>query len=124
MKIKVSEHQLQTEIMNYLKYKGWYVMRLNSGAIQATNRYGNKHMMRLAPAGTPDLMAFKKALFGVNVEDVEPIPYVGPSLYFIEVKVEGNKPTLLQTVKMQELEEYGAKCLVIHSLEELQEAGF
>ena len=40
-------------------------------------------------------------------------------LYFIEVKIGKNKPTFYQQQKMEELKAHGARCLVIHSLEEL-----
>jgi hypothetical protein len=44
-------------------------------------------------------------------------------LYFIEVKKPGKEPELAQVMKMNELEEKGAFCLVAHSVEEVQEAG-
>src|SRR3990167_3156873 len=112
MKLKVSEHQLQTLLKNYLEAKGWFVLRLNSVAIRTDK--GN--MVRMARAGTPDLMAFKM--------DVHPLAsgrFNALRLVFIEVKVPGNKPTYAQEQMMKELEEKGAGCLVVHSLEELEE---
>ena len=109
--IKITEHQLQTLLMNYLRAKGWYVMRLNSGKY-SVGEGRNKRFIMGQEAGTPDLMAFKDA---GNID----IAY--PDLVFIEVKVPGNKPTRLQELKMKELEEYRARCIVAHSLEELQE---
>lgn len=101
--MKVTEHQLQTEIMQYLQYKGYYVMRLNSGKYSVGEGRSKRFIMG-QEAGTPDLMAFR-----------------GVRMFFVEVKVPGNKPTLLQTQKMKELEGYGAQCFVATSLEELQE---
>lgn len=115
---KQTEHQIQTEIINYLRMKGWYVMRLNSGKYSVGEGKSKRFIMG-QDAGTPDLMCFKKTKFGLNIEDVEGLPYVGVSLFFIEVKVSGNKPTLLQTAKMKELEEYGAKCIVATSVEDV-----
>lgn len=108
--IKVSEHQLQTLLKNYLEAKGWFVMRLNSGMIRDSKGHG----IRLSPAGTPDLMAFRESL-DFESKDTQ--------LIFIEVKTPHNpNPTFSQDQKMMELEEHGAKCLVIHSLEELEDA--
>jgi hypothetical protein len=67
-------------------------------------------------AGTPDLMAFRP-LIHTNVDCGRKTI----DLIFIEVKVPGNKPTILQQEVMKELEEYGARCLVIHSVDELEE---
>ena len=110
----MKEHQLMTLLKNYLQAKGWWVMRINSGAIRATNKYGNQHMVRLAEVGMPDLMAFRSADRGIKDY------FELTQLLFIEVKVPGNKPTFLQIRKMKELEEFGARCIVIHSLEELE----
>ena len=104
----ISEHQLQTLIMNYLTANGYYVQRMNSGAIRDSKGY----MIRFGQAGTPDIMAFKPNKLNAAAAD----------LIFIEVKTPRNPtPTLLQARKMDELEEHGATCLVVHSLEELQE---
>lgn len=100
---KLTEHDLQNSIIEYLRRKKFFVMRLNSGAVKTQTGF-----MRLAEAGTPDLMAFKLHLSGMK-------------LYFIEVKLPGKKPTIAQQTKMHELETYGAVCMVIHSLEELTE---
>ena len=115
MKNKViapTEHQIQTQIMNYLQMKGYYVMRLNTGMIE--NKYGGR--IRLSPAGTPDIMAFKK-----DWPDKPRYKYNHLNLLFIEVKRPKNKPTRLQEIKMEELSSFGAKCLVAHSLDEVIE---
>lgn len=74
-------------------------MRLNSGAIQTVNGM----RVRLSEAGTPDILAIKQG-----------------RIVFIEVKRPGNKPTERQIAKMKILEEYGAKCIVAHSVDELE----
>ena len=107
-----TEHEIQTQIMNYLQYKGYYVMRLNTGMIE--NKYGGR--IRLSPAGTPDIMAFKRNPEN-QVDDID----TGIELLFIEVKRPKNSPTRLQEMKMEELSSFGAKCLVVHSLEEIIE---
>lgn len=115
MKLPVPlEHQIQTACIQYLRYKGFYVQRMNSGAMRMQSK-GKDYLLRMAAAGTPDLMAFKKISWDADFGDIEET-----QLLFIEVKRPGKKPTPLQTEKMKELEEHGASCYVIHSVEELQ----
>ena len=102
-----TEHQIQQLIMNYLTAKGWYVQRMNSGAIRV-----EKHLIRMASVGTPDIMAFRPC------PDVET---TNPDLIFIEVKRPGKEATFNQIQAMKLLTEHGAECLVAHSLEEVQE---
>ncbi|SRR6266496_3206572 len=117
---KLTEHQVQTELINYLRIKGWMVMRLNSGKY-SVGEGRNRRFIMGQEAGTPDLMCFKKITYRANPALMLMVEKT--QLLFIEVKIPGNKPTALQAAKMKELEEYGAKCLVIHSIKELQEAG-
>lgn len=112
------EKHIQTAIIGYLRAKGWYVMRLNSGSMRSIDKRGKMFMTKLTDAGTPDIMAFKPY----------PKGYSGSTgktyLLFIEVKRSAkHPPTPLQLAKMRELEEYGATCHVIWSIEQLQELG-
>ncbi len=113
MKSIYTEHQTQTQIINFLRIKGWYVMRLNSGKMRYTNSSGKQKFVMLQDPGTPDIVAFRQ---DISLRTVE----VGVKLIFIEVKVPGNKPTWLQQQKMQELEKYGAKCFVATSVEDVE----
>ena len=111
MKIKLpplSEHEIQTQILHYLGYKGFYTMRLNSGMIPMQSAKGSR-LIRMAQAGTPDIFAFGNK--GVDNE---------VKLYFFEVKAEGKSATFLQEQKMIELTEHGAICAVVHSIEEVK----
>lgn len=119
--LKISEHQLQTQLMQYLRSIGYYVMRLNSGKFSVgEGRF--KRFINGQDAGTPDLLAFKLFEGMHDIGDTHPrIECNEVKLLFVEVKVPGNKPTSLQTAKMEELTEYGAKCITAHSLEELIE---
>lgn len=108
--IKERESDIQKAIIGYLQYRGYYVQRMNSGAINAVSKYGVPHLVRLSAPGTPDIMAFRI--------------YKGfTRLLFIEVKRQGGKLTILQQAKINELETYGAECLVAHSVEEVKENG-
>lgn len=114
----LTEHQIQTLLINYLQAKGWYVMRLNSGKYSVGEGRSKRFIMG-QEAGTPDIVAFRQYYGsddGVYGEDCRG----KSSLMFVEVKRPGNKPTFLQDQKMKELEEHGARCIVAHSLEELQ----
>lgn len=115
---KLSEHQIQDQIMGYLRSKGWYVDRMNSGRMQYRNSHGKIGYVKLHPVGTPDIMAFKKKWV-----ETESGSYYKTHLLYVEVKAPGNKPTRLQTMKMQELTEHGAICLVATSIEDLAKVG-
>lgn len=81
-------------------------------------------MIQLAEVGTPDLMCFKTipgaALYEGENQSWRLGRYV--SLFFIEVKRPKMKATLHQTMKMKELESFGAKCFVATSIEDVEEA--
>jgi hypothetical protein len=114
-----TEHQIQTQIINFLQHKGYYVQRMNSGAL----RDRRNHLIRLNRAGTPDVMAFKR-LDPRVVGQAGRLRATEPKLdlLFVEVKRPGNPPTETQIRVMKELEEHGARCLVAHSVEEVEEA--
>jgi Holliday junction resolvase len=48
------ESEIQRQIIEYLQLKGFLVFRMNAGTV----RKGNHHI-RLAPAGTPDLLCIR-----------------------------------------------------------------
>lgn len=102
-----TEHEIQNLCINYLKSKGFYVMRLNSGRMPYTYK-GRRKFMSLASKGTPDVMAFRHKIGGCEI-------------FFFEIKKPGMEPTGLQLHKMEELEQFGASCHVVHSLEEIGE---
>lgn len=108
-----TEHQIQTECINFLRASGYFVQRMNAGVIHQANEQGKTRRILMGRRGTPDIMAFK--------EQVVPVYGMAPvvQLLFIEVKRPGKKPTFNQEQMMQELTEYGAQCLVVHSVEEL-----
>lgn len=107
---EIRETQISQLIQNYLQAEGYYVQRLNAGGYKTNTGY-----LRGVATGTPDIMAFKKC-------GMRTILGSGHThLLFVEVKRPSNpKPTFNQEMKMKELEEHGARCLVVHSLEELQ----
>lgn len=108
----MTEHELQNSIIQYLELKKFYVMRLNSGVIPSFYK-GKQRMIRLSKKGTPDLMAFSKKQNAMSIWNLK--------LIFIELKVPGKNAEPEQIEMMKELERFGAKCVVIHSITELQE---
>lgn len=98
------EHDIQTMIIQYLRLKGFYVWRHNSGMIAATNKYGKRRMIKMGVAGMPDVFALK-----------------GGRLYGIEVKRPKGIVTVLQEGQLAELTKHGAITMVAHSVEEVQE---
>jgi len=111
-----SEHQIQNAILGYLRYRGYKCFRMNSGGMRSVDSRGKEFLVRLHEAGTPDIMAFKT--LRNNQGGV-----IGTQTLFVEVKAGKNKPTFLQLNKMQELEEYGAQCIVAYSVEDLESMG-
>lgn len=111
-----TEKSIQQAIMQYLRYKGYYCMRLNSGRIR-TQAGG---LVKLMEAGTPDLLAFRPMVVKPLGKYEIDVPLGITVMYFIEVKAGKNKPTYLQEMKMKELETFGARCIVANSVEELE----
>lgn len=69
----------------------------------------------MAPAGTPDIMAFTTAQSCWNHREE-----CGSDIVFIEVKAPGQRASEIQLQTMQELERHGARTLVAHSVEEVE----
>lgn len=113
----IREHDLQILITHWLQAHGWFVIRQNSGMVKS-ERGG---MVRLGETGMPDLMAFKR--FRREIVDKGEYSWNGQvDLLFCEVKTPQNpEPTFAQHQKMMELSGYGARCIIVHSLEELEE---
>ncbi len=103
------EHQIQTTLIHYLRIKGFYVLRLNSGKF-SVGEGRQRRFINGQEAGTPDLLALRQE---------GPSEEVSKQILFIEVKRPGKKPTLLQKAKMKELESYGATCIVATCIEDL-----
>lgn len=121
-----SEHQIQTQIINFLRYKGYYVQRMNSGKIPI-GEGRSRRLISMSRAGTPDVLAFRRKPLELKGGWLPASTPKGlfidiPHILFIEVKTPGNKPTALQAEVMEELEKHGARCIVAHSVEEVEEA--
>lgn len=111
MTIQATESQIQHAVIGYLRMRGYYVQRLNAGNYSL----GKAGYVKGVAAGTPDVMAFKKRCIHHNEDHAD--------ILFVEVKRPGKKPTPLQKAKMEEMEDFGARCMVATSIDDLREAG-
>jgi hypothetical protein len=101
-----SEQSLQNAIIDYLRYRNFWVMRINSGAVR-TERGG---MVKMGIAGTPDILAIKPPTQTSPIE-----------VYWVEVKLPGKHSTDIQKMRQDELRAAGCKVYEIHSLDEMQQ---
>ncbi len=97
-----TEHQIQNMIIQYLQTLGAKVLRINSG-MMAVGEGKYRRMIRLAPTGTPDLIACYKGKF-----------------ICCEVKRPKNKPTIWQKQALEEWREAGAIAFVATSIEDVE----
>jgi hypothetical protein len=99
-----TEHQIQSQIMEWLPYYGVYCWRNNSGMVSVgEGKY--KRMIKMGQAGLPDIIGVHKPT---------------GRLIAIEVKRPGKKPTDLQAVTIQKLKDYNALAFVATSIEDVK----
>jgi hypothetical protein len=104
--LRATEAALQRAILEYLNYNNVMAWRVNSGLARTINK-GKKSIIRLAPAGTPDIVG---------------VMYPTGRALFVEVKRPGKKPTDTQLEQMQDLSGFGALCVVATSVDEVKSA--
>jgi len=92
----MTESQIQKQIMDYLKSLGALVFRMNSG--------NAKYNVKLAPSGTPDLLAVLRT-----------------QTVWIEVKTETGTLRDSQRFMIKELEGRGQKVIVARCLDDVIE---
>ena len=95
---RTEEKAIEHQVEGVLRKNGYYVQKMQVGTMYIAGR-----MIRMAAAGTPDILAIKDG-----------------RCLFVEVKRPKHEPTVLQVEKMKELESYKAKCVVVHSSEEME----
>ncbi|MCW8932147.1 MAG: VRR-NUC domain-containing protein [Gammaproteobacteria bacterium] len=92
-----SESEIQKDIIDYLKTTGSIVIRMNSGSL--------KYNVKLAPVGTPDLLAVLKTM-----------------LIWIEVKTETGKLRPAQVEMIKELRLRNQIVIVARSVDDVIKA--
>ena len=98
--MKLSERDIQKQIMDWLKLKRIFHYRQNSGA-QLASYKGKQRFFRFGYKGAPDIVCV------INGQ------YVG-----LEVKTSAHEQSLAQVEFGVELERAGGKYFVVHSLDE------
>ena len=96
---KIKEKDLQKQILEYLNLKGHYCWRNNSGAFK-TERGG---FYRMGMIGSPDIIGVAKN--GC---------FIG-----IEVKINGNKPSVYQDDFIKQIKSRGGIGIVAYSLDDV-----
>ena len=95
------ETQLQRDCLNYLRAKGIFCYRQNSGALKT-----EKGFYRVTDInGLPDIIAIIKGKF------------VG-----FELKLKGKYPSKVQKATHEAIRKAGARVYIVHDLNELKEA--
>jgi Holliday junction resolvase len=99
-----SEQDLVNAIIEYLQYMGAVAIRINSGQIQAYSSEGKARIIRLAPAGTSDILACR-----------------GGRFLAIEAKIYPNQPTEKQRAFLDSVRAAGGLAMVAWSIEDVIE---
>ena len=98
----MSEQDLVNQILDYLKLRGVWAIRVNSGGRQVDGANGKAYFIKFAPPGTPDILACAGGCF------------VG-----IECKLPGNEPTPKQLECHAQIRRAGGVVIVAYSLEDV-----
>ena len=102
----MSEQDLVNAILDWLRMHGAWAIRVNSGGKQVESKKGQKHFIRMAPAGTPDIFSV----------------WPGGLALLIECKLPGNKPTELQNATLETIREIGGLAVVAYSIDDVEKA--
>lgn len=99
-----TEAQIQKAILDYLKLKGHFAIRVNTQGVPMWNEGGRMKGFRPSPMkGVADILGVKK----------------GGQFFAIEVKKKGGKPSPEQVQFLKEVEARGGIALVAYSLDEV-----
>jgi hypothetical protein len=101
---RASEHEIQRQILDWLKIMGFFYWRNNTGTSGPMFHNGKRRFVRFGTPGSPDIFV---------VDDGQ--------IYGIEVKAEGKKVSELQMNFGMELTRAGGKYIVASKLEDVQE---
>jgi len=105
LKLKQSEHDIQSAILNYLPYLGVKAFRINSG-MMAVGEGKYRRMIKMAPVGTPDIIGCHKSGRMVCIEVKKPETRKNVTAY--------------QEQAMQEWRDHGALVFVATSIQDVE----
>lgn len=103
MKPKLSEHDIQSQILDWLKAKHIFHWRANTGSSGPMFHNGKRRFVRFGPKGCPDIFAV-----------------IGGRLIGIEVKVPGNEQSEHQRWFEAELVNAGGIYFIANSLKDAE----
>jgi hypothetical protein len=107
---RIRESVIQTQVLQYLGYRGIKAFRINAGMVHSGEGRG-KRMIRMAPKGFSDII-------GVMPPDEN--GQNGGRAIFCEVKARGNKPTQMQLDFLQEMRDQGAIAFVAYDISDVE----
>ncbi len=105
MKQKISEHDIQKAILDYLKMRGIIAIRQNVGSFPVVDKNGKKRYIRTGMKGLPDILVL--------------LPKVA---LFLEIKSERGRLSTEQKYFCKRAEELGHPCEVCRSVEDVERA--
>ncbi len=102
------ERDIQRSILDYLKYKGIFHFRVNTGGIMRQGRWTNSPN---TTKGVSDIIAVMPCKFALE----------GGTIVAIEVKRPGEKPSIDQLAFLAAIEKNGGYALVAYSLQDARD---
>lgn len=109
MKLARSENDIKNAVIKYLRLRGYWVMRLNTGAFSG-EYHGKRRFVRFAVPGCADILAIRQRT-----------PLDAPSVVWIETKSETGRQTERQRQFEREVKAVGCWYFVVRSLDDLKE---
>lgn len=118
------ESEVQSAILEWLAYKGFYAVRVNSGKMLATYK-GKQRMIHMAPKGTPDILCCIGGHFvGIEVKKdekgVKAWGKVADKVRRGEPIAESRHRELAQVEQQMAIMEAGGHCMVCASVDDLE----
>lgn len=97
------EKEVQKSLIEYLNYRGHYVWRNNSFAMNTTDTRGRNHFFWAGLKGSSDILGISK----------------DGRFIAIEVKRKGNKPSPFQKAFLEEIRSRNGIAVVAYSLDDI-----
>jgi Holliday junction resolvase len=101
----MSEMDLVNAVIDTLRYRGAVALRINAGQVQVMDN-GRPRIIRLAPAGTSDVIACLRGRFMA-----------------VECKIGNNKPTELQQAFLDSVTAAGGIAIAAWSIDDVLKLG-
>lgn len=101
--VELTEHQIQNQILDYLKYKGLF-WRQNTGAVSFKSNTGRDRFIRFGKKGISDILGCQKK---------------NGQFTAIEIKRKGNSLTQYQEEFLKDVNRNGGLGMVAFSLDDV-----